>query len=192
MKTAPVEDLSASTQRLVYSYLESPVGPLLLAQDGEGLRFVSFAHAGDGRQPQASWQLSDAPFAEVVSQLNAYFRRELRTFTLPLHLVGSDFQRAVWSALLSIPYGSTLSYGELARRIGRPAAIRAVGGANHANPIAIIVPCHRVIGSNGKLVGYGGGLQTKQRLLSLERGDLLLFEAGTTQVPGFRGSSTQA
>jgi methylated-DNA-[protein]-cysteine S-methyltransferase len=110
---------------------------------------------------------------EARRQLDAYFRRELRVFTLPLRPRGTEFQRLVWNALASIRYGATVSYRELAERIGRPTAIRAVGAANGANPIPIIVPCHRVIGSGGALTGYGGGLPAKAALLALERGDLI-------------------
>jgi methylated-DNA-[protein]-cysteine S-methyltransferase len=163
-------DTGARAQRLAYTFADSPVGRLLLAGDERGLWLLSFAGRG-GRVPDR-WEASDGPFREAKRQLEAYFNRELRRFTVPVHLVGTEFQRAVWNALPTIPYGSTWSYGELARRIGRPAAVRAVGGANHANPVAIIIPCHRVIGSDGGLTGYGGGLPAKDRLLSLERGDL--------------------
>lgn len=159
-------------ERLAYAFMNSPVGPLLLVGDERGLWRLSYTSGRGQVQLGQAWQASEAPFREAMRQLTAYFARELRTFELPLHLVGTEFQRAVWDALTSIPYGATMSYGELARRIGRPAAVRAVGGANHANPVAIVVPCHRVIGSNGKLVGYGGGLDIKDRLLALERGDL--------------------
>lgn len=105
---------------------------------------------------------------EALRQLGAYFSGRLTAFDLPLSMKGTDFQRRVWRALLQIPYGETCSYAELARAIGAPAAVRAVGAANGRNPIAIVVPCHRVIGANGKLVGYGGGLPMKQMLLRLE------------------------
>src|SRR5690606_32152543 len=108
-------------------------------------------------------------------QLDAYFRGTLRTFDLPLAPQGTPFQQTVWEALRHIPYGQTVSYGELARRVGRPAAVRAVGLANGSNPIAIVIPCHRVIGANGTLTGYGGGLPTKQALLALERGQRTLL-----------------
>lgn len=111
---------------------------------------------------------------EAVRQLHAYFSGALRSFDLPLDMQGTDFQKRVWNRLLAIPYGQTRSYAEIAREIGRPAAVRAVGAANGANPIAIVVPCHRVIGSSGRLVGYGGGLPLKRRLLELERGGLFV------------------
>lgn len=112
---------------------------------------------------------------EPAAQLTAYFKGALRHFEVPVAPQGTAFQQQVWSALQQIPYGETLSYGELARRLGNPKAVRAVGLANGANPISVIIPCHRVIGSNGSLVGYGGGLATKQALLALERGQRTLL-----------------
>jgi len=152
---------------MTYStYMESPVGQLLLEGDEEGLRSVAFAK-GERRVGQATGL--SAPLQNAVNQLNAYFAGDLREFDLPLKLAGTPFQLAVWRALQDIPYGQTTSYGELARRVGTPKGSRAVGLANGSNPIAIVVPCHRVIGSNGKLTGYGGGLDNKQTLLALER-----------------------
>jgi methylated-DNA-[protein]-cysteine S-methyltransferase len=116
---------------------------------------------------------------ETLRQLAAYFSGELRDFDLPLDPHGTEFQRAVWRALLEIPYGETRSYSEIAQRVGRPAAVRAVGSANGSNPIAIIVPCHRVIGASGKLVGYGGGLPMKRMLLDLETEHAYLFGKAT-------------
>ena len=110
--------------------------------------------------------------AGVRQQLDAYFAGELQTFDLPLHMAGTPFQKQVWQGLLTIPYGTTISYAELARRIGRPGASRAVGAANGRNPIGIIVPCHRVIGANGTLTGYGGGLDRKEWLIAHEAGAL--------------------
>ena len=146
------------------TYMESPVGPLLLEADDEGLRRVAFSQVG-----QAIRLPLPEPLQIAVTQLAAYFAGDLRTFNLELKLTGTPFQLAVWRALQDIPYGETTSYGELARRVGTPKGSRAVGLANGANPIAIVVPCHRVIGSNGKLTGYGGGLDNKQTLLTLER-----------------------
>jgi methylated-DNA-[protein]-cysteine S-methyltransferase len=163
----------SSTETLAYTLVDSPVGPLLLAGDERGLWLLSFVGKSAEVQPSVAWKTSESPFQEVKRQLTAYFARELRRFEVPLHLVGTEFQLAVWNALTLIPYGTTLSYSQLAHAIGKPAAVRAVGGANHANPVAIIVPCHRVIGSNGKLVGYGGGLEVKDRLLALERAELI-------------------
>jgi methylated-DNA-[protein]-cysteine S-methyltransferase len=143
--------------------MESPVGRLLLEGDDEGLCRVGFDGQGE---PMSSFPRS---LREAVRQLKAYFDGDLRDFDLPLRMQGTEFQLSVWRALRDIPYGETISYGELARRIGNPKGSRAVGLANGSNPIAIIVPCHRVIGSNGKLTGYGGGLENKEILLGLER-----------------------
>jgi methylated-DNA-[protein]-cysteine S-methyltransferase len=120
-------------------------------------------------EPDPAWVESAAPFGEPIRQLKAYFAGTLRQFDLPLAPAGTPFQQTVWQALREIPYGETVSYGQLARGIGRPAAVRAVGAANGRNPLAIVVPCHRVIGSDGRLVGYGGGLPAKSMLLELER-----------------------
>jgi methylated-DNA-[protein]-cysteine S-methyltransferase len=174
METTLTVKTGAYAQHLAYTFMDSPVGRLLLAGDEHGLWLLSFAGTERPVTPADGWEASGNPFLEAKRQLVAYFNGELRRFTVPVHLVGTEFQVAVWNMLRTIPYGSTWSYGELARRLGRPAAVRAVGGANHANPIAIIIPCHRVVGFNGKLVGYGGGLPIKSRLLALERGDLFL------------------
>jgi methylated-DNA-[protein]-cysteine S-methyltransferase len=162
----------ADQEELAFTSIESPVGRLLLAGDDRGLWVIRFA-ADDGVVPAAAWRESGDSLREAVRQLEAWFGRELRQFDLPLHPVGTEFQLAVWNALPGIPYGTTVSYGELARGIGRPAAVRAVGAANGANPLPIVLPCHRVIGADGSLTGYGGGLATKARLLAMERGDLL-------------------
>jgi len=152
-----------------YTYMESPVGRLLLAGDETGLHRVAFAEGGKALQPEPDWRKDARPLRQAVEQLNAYFAGDLRTFDLPLRMEGTPFQLAVWRALQDIPYGETASYGEIARRVGTPQGSRAVGLANVSNPIAIVVPCHRVIGSNGKLTGYGGGLNNKETLLALER-----------------------
>ena len=164
-----------------YQYLEeTPVGRLLLAGSNEGLRFLCFEGRCDSpRRPLLSkrgqydykevWRADSGHLDETVRQLKAYFSGDLTRFDLPLAPQGTDFQRKVWSALLSIPWGETATYGEVARMIGQPAASRAVGLANGRNPVSIIIPCHRVIGSNGKLVGYGGGLEQKRILLELEQ-----------------------
>ena len=172
MRIAHEHALRAASQPLAYAYWESPVGRLLFAGDERGLWLLAFARSGSEHRLGHAWRESREPFQEMTRQLDAYFHRELRQFDLPLHLEGTEFQLAVWNALRLIPYGSTASYGELARGIGRPGAVRAVGAANALNPIAIVIPCHRVIGSNGKLVGYGGGLAIKDRLLALERREL--------------------
>ena len=158
-----------------YTTFESPVGRLLLAGDSNALRRVSFKGSKRSGPPRPEWKLDEAPFTEAVRQLRAYFRGELKEFDLPLELEGTEFQRRVWNALRAIPYGETISYAQLAGRIGNPRAVRAVGLANGSNPIPIIVPCHRVIGSDGSLTGFGGGLSTKKKLLELESKQLSLL-----------------
>jgi methylated-DNA-[protein]-cysteine S-methyltransferase len=150
-----------------YDEIDSPVGPLLVAADETGLRLIHF-QAGRRRKPDPSWQRDPAFFRALAKQLGEYFRRERRTFDLPLAPRGTPFQLATWRALATIPYGETISYAELAQRVGRPAASRAVGAANGANPLPIVVPCHRVIGKDGSLTGFGGGLDNKRALLDLE------------------------
>jgi len=152
-----------------YVRMPSPLGPLVLVGTGDALTAIGLPSGRDGFEPDPSWIETTAPFAEPVRQLEAYFAGTLRRFDLRLAPAGTPFQQRVWQALLEIPYGETVSYSELARRIGRPAAVRAVGAANGQNPLAIVIPCHRVIGSNGRLVGYGGGLPAKSALLALER-----------------------
>lgn len=152
-----------------YDYLDTPIGPLLLVADEQGLRHVDFPCQDQGARIQANWQRSRRRLGAVIEQLEAYFAGELHVFDLALAARGTDFRKSVWNELERIPYGETISYGELARRVGDPSACRAVGAANGANPLPIIVPCHRVIGSNGKLTGFGGGLPTKQWLLAHER-----------------------
>lgn len=151
-----------------YRTIDSPIGPLTLAGHGHTLThllMVDHAHAPDS----TDWGPADDAFPEAVEQLGAYFAGERTDFELELDMVGTDFQRRVWAALLTIPYGQTRSYGEIAAQIGAPSASRAVGLANGRNPISIIVPCHRVIGSNGSLTGYGGGIDRKRALLDLEK-----------------------
>jgi methylated-DNA-[protein]-cysteine S-methyltransferase len=154
----------------IYTTLDSPIGELLLLGDGEALRGLYMQH---GRRPIAikpAWARSAEPFAGVAAQLREYFAGERTSFEVPLALEGSPFERRVWQALQEIPYGQTISYGELARGIGQPSAARAVGLANGRNPIGVIVPCHRVIGADGSLTGYGGGVERKRLLLELESG----------------------
>lgn len=154
-----------------YATIDTPVGPLMLAADREGLHYLSFVRGDRPTQIAKDWEEDELALTPVISELSAYFAGRLTQFTIPLApRRGTSFQMSVWHALCEIPYGETISYGELARRIGNPKAVRAVGLANGANPISIIVPCHRVIGSNGTLTGYGGGLPIKQALLALERG----------------------
>ena len=148
--------------------MRTPVGPLLLSGDAEGLRGIAFARGGRAAEPDPEWQRSRAPFERAIHELEAYFEGERTQFDVPLALHGTPFQLEVWSVLRTIPYGETTSYGAIARRIGKPDASRAVGAANGRNPIPIIVPCHRVVGSDGALTGFGGGLPVKQALLELE------------------------
>jgi methylated-DNA-[protein]-cysteine S-methyltransferase len=148
--------------------MDSPIGPLTLAaRDG----LLVGVHMEDERHPPTGmeqWHRDDAAFGEVIPQLRAYFAGELQEFDLPIELNGTPFQKRVWSALCEIPYACTISYGELARRVGNERASRAVGLANGRNPVAIVVPCHRVIGADGSLTGYGGGLERKSWLLTHE------------------------
>ena len=159
-----------------YRTVDTPIGELLLAGDGDHLTAVHLPTHRTGAAPQPGWRpADDAVLHAAADQLRAYFAGELREFDLPLAAVGTPFQQVVWSALREIPYGGTSTYGQIAARIGQPTASRAVGTANGRNPIAIVVPCHRVIGADGTLTGYAGGLAAKQRLLALEAGALAAF-----------------
>ncbi len=151
-----------------YCVMQSPVGRLLLAGDAHALTYLSFQDGRHPINPDPQWTYSETPFQQPIQQLKEYFSGKRKTFTIKLASKGTPFQQEVWQALLSIPYGQTLSYGQIAQAIGKPKAVRAVGAANGQNPVSIIVPCHRVIGSNGKLVGYGGGLSIKEALLTHE------------------------
>jgi methylated-DNA-[protein]-cysteine S-methyltransferase len=159
----------ATSNPPAYATVESPVGPLLLSGDDQGLRLINFQTGRHRIMPDRSWKLDDRRFADVIGQLEAYFAGELRSFHLRLAPEGTPFQRTVWNALLTIPYGETISYGELAGRVGNERASRAVGAANGRNPLPIVIPCHRVIGKDGSLTGYGGGVRIKEALLALER-----------------------
>lgn len=154
-----------------YTTIDSPVGPLLLARDESGLCALQFARGRRPAEPDPSWTRADADFNDIAGELTEYFEGKRREFSVPLSPRGTAFQRQVWAELCRIPYGQTISYLALAKRIGNPRAVRAVGLANGANPLAIVVPCHRVIGANGTLTGYGGGLPTKRFLLDLECGE---------------------
>ncbi|VTR99098.1 methylated-DNA--[protein]-cysteine S-methyltransferase [Tuwongella immobilis] len=154
--------------RLVYSILPSPVGNLWLLSNGMALTGLYFGKPSADIGDPTHWVQDDAWLAPVREQLSEYFAGHLREFDLPLEPDGTAFQKQVWSELSRIPYGETVSYADIAERIGRPSSSRAVGMANGRNPISIIVPCHRVIGRNGQLVGYGGGLDNKQWLLRHE------------------------
>lgn len=155
-----------------FSDLESSIGPLRLTSDGKSLVSVHMMDPDDAASEPCNAIRDDDRLARARDQLTAYFARERTTFDLPIAPQGTPFQLRVWDALLTIPYGETISYKELARRAGSPAASRAVGAANGRNPLPIIVPCHRVIGADGSLTGYGGGIDRKRTLLALERGDL--------------------
>lgn len=162
---------------MLYTTIDSPIGELLLGGDGESLQRLDIR---GGRRPIAigsSWERCDEPFGPVADQLEQYFSGARRSFDVPLSLSGNPFERRVWEALREIPYGETVSYGDIARWIGAPGAPRAVGLANGRNPIALIVPCHRVIGADGSLTGYGGGLERKRFLLDLETGVAPLIAA---------------
>ena len=151
-----------------FTEYDSPVGPLLLSGDARALTGLAFM--GERTRIPPGWARDDARFAMERRQLDEYFAGERSEFDFPMRLEGGAFECDVWEALAAIPYGTTATYGEIAERIGRPGRARAVGAANGRNPIAIVVPCHRVIGADGTLVGYGGGLERKRRLLDLEAG----------------------
>jgi len=153
---------------MYYCYLETPIGDLLLAGDEEALHLIGFPAGSMRREPEDDWIFSEKPFSDAREQLSAYFAGERKTFDLDLRPGGTEFQMQVLDELQKIPYGTTTSYGDIAKRIGRPRAVRAVGAANGRNPLPIIIPCHRVIGSSGDMTGFGGGIPTKEALLRLE------------------------
>jgi methylated-DNA-[protein]-cysteine S-methyltransferase len=152
-----------------YTRVDSPLGKILIAGDDAGLRLIDFQRGRSAAGAHAQWRQGGGSLLRAAQQLEAYFAGKLERFDLELAPEGTAFQRAVWDALRGIPYGETISYGELARRVGKPNASRAVGAANGRNPLPIVIPCHRVIGANGSLTGYGGGLEIKRALLDLER-----------------------
>lgn len=154
-----------------YARMPSPVGTLTLVANSDGLAAVLWAHERPGRVA-ITLDVEDPAhpvLAAAAQQLNEYFDGRRTTFSLPLAPVGTPFQRQVWEALLTIPFGNTRSYAQIAQQIGRPTAMRAVGAANGRNPLSIVAPCHRVVGSNGALTGFAGGLDVKARLLALEQ-----------------------
>jgi len=153
---------------MYYCYLETPIGDLLLAGDEDALYLIGFPEGSMRREPEDDWIFSEKPFADAREQLAAYFAGDRKTFDLNLKPGGTEFQMQVLDELQKIPYGTTTSYGDIAKRIGRPKAVRAVGAANGRNPIPIVIPCHRVIGSSGDMTGFGGGIPTKEALLRLE------------------------
>jgi methylated-DNA-[protein]-cysteine S-methyltransferase len=171
-----------------YTYMETPIGPLLLTSDGKSLtRLYMDAHK-NGATVLPDWKRGDSEpvLAEAKRQLDAYFAGDLTEFDLPLAPAGTGFQHRVWKELRAIGYGETDSYGALARRLGEPNASRAVGLANGSNPISIVIPCHRVIGANGKLTGYGGGLPRKEALLNFERA---VLTGGSRPMPPMTSNS---
>lgn len=151
-----------------YCYTKTPIGPLLLAGDDDGLAVVGFPAGKMRREPEPGWVEDASVFADTVQQLDEYFAGKRTSFDVALKPSGTAFQQQVLDALRAIPYGETVTYKDIAERIGKPTAVRAVGAANGRNPIPIIIPCHRVVGSSGKLTGFGGGLETKAALLRLE------------------------
>ncbi len=163
---------TASMSTIYYTHLGSSVGDFLVAGTDTEIHFTAFATGHQQREPQSEWINDAKPIRYAVDQLRAYFDGERVEFDIPLALVGTEFQRNVWTALQNVAYGETASYGEIATNVGSPAASRAVGAANRANRIPVIVPCHRIIGADGSLTGFGGGLDTKAALLDLECDDI--------------------
>jgi methylated-DNA-[protein]-cysteine S-methyltransferase len=167
---APVSGVrcDAVMDQVMHTWTVTPIGVLLLVGDGDGLRAISFARNDVAATAPSGSMHRHEHFAAVIAQLDAYFERRLRSFELKLRPRGTPFQLRVWEELQAIPYGKTRSYSEVAGRIGKPDAVRAVGAANGANPLPIVVPCHRVLGADGSLTGFGGGLRVKRFLLDLE------------------------
>lgn len=153
-----------------YAVMNTTVGPVTVASTDRGLAAVQF-----GNSVPNGAVVDNSANREIVKQLSEYFEGKRTRFELPLDVEGTPFQKSVWNELLRIPYGETRSYGDIAKALGKPAAARAVGMANHNNPVAIVIPCHRVVGQNGSLTGYAGGLQLKEQLLSIERHGTTLF-----------------
>jgi len=166
--------MTTATREPLYARIDSPIGELLLVGDGHVLHRLQMLEGRLAVFIDPAWTRDDQAFAEARTQLEEYFEGRRTEFELPLAPAGSPFQLRVWEALREIPYGCTASYAEIARRVGAPSAARAVGVANRSNPIAIVVPCHRVIGADGTLTGYAGGLDRKRLLLDLEAGVLPL------------------
>ncbi|HHL42150.1 MAG TPA: methylated-DNA--[protein]-cysteine S-methyltransferase [Hellea balneolensis] len=154
--------------QIYFEYLPSPVGDFLVAGTPKVLHFTGFSSGHQKRTPQHLWRRDAVPLMYAITPLQAYFAGEKVDFDIPYKVDGTEFQRRVWSALCEIPYGETVSYGDIARRLECPGASRAIGAANAANHLPIIIPCHRVIGADGSLTGFGGGLKTKKKLLRLE------------------------
>ena len=174
-----------------YAHLATPVGPILVAEADDGVLAIHFENGRRRRPVDRAWRLVDAREIRIAAQLAEYFAGTRRTFEVRLAPQGTSFQRRVWEAVAAIPYGKTRSYGAIASEIGAPSAVRAVGAANGQNPWPIVVPCHRVIGSDGSLTGYGGGLPIKRALLDFERGTGRLFTGpGGSWLASPRGGGT--
>ncbi len=154
---------------MYYTYAASPIGQLLLAGSADALQVIGFPHGDKARRADIGWERYDEPFKKTARQLNEYFAGERREFELELAPEGTKFQVEVLEALRGIPYGETRTYRDIAVAVGRPKAVRAVGNANGRNPLPIVIPCHRVIGSDGSLTGFGGGIEVKRYLLDLEQ-----------------------
>lgn len=152
-----------------YCYLDTPIGRLLLAGENESLSLIAFPQGSMRKEPDPDWLYAESAFREAKRQIGEYFAGRRRNFDLQLQPDGTPFQLEVLKELEKIPYGATASYGDVAKRIGRPGAARAVGAANGRNPLPIVIPCHRVVGGDGRLTGFGGGIATKKALLDLER-----------------------
>ena len=161
---------------MYYTFVSSPIGQLMLAGSESTLKVVGFPSGSKARSAEQDWERNNEPFLDVARQLGEYFDGERHDFDVPIEPGASGFQAEVLDALRRIPYGETRSYGEVARDIGRPKGVRAVGAANGRNPLPIIIPCHRVIGHDGDLTGFGGGLAAKRYLLDLERRYSGMFE----------------
>ena len=171
-----------SETNLHFCYHDSPIGPLLLYGESGCLYGLQFPLEGEPAAPESGWDAQRDSFSAAQRELDAYFDKTLERFTVPYSLTGTAFQLSVWRALGSIPYGSVVSYGEIASRVGKPKGAQAVGMANHTNPLPIIIPCHRVIGADGSMVGFGGGLDLKRWLLNHEG-----ITAGAICSPGQLG-----
>jgi methylated-DNA-[protein]-cysteine S-methyltransferase len=167
-------------QRLYYDAFATPIGELTVAVGDDGIRHILFPENRYAARGRADWIRAAVPVRTAREQLLAYFAGERARFDLPLAPRGTTFQCRVWQALAAIPFGATWSYAQLARHIGQPQAVRAVGAANGRNPLPIVLPCHRVIGANGALTGFGGGLPTKAALLALERRTAAAADGATT------------
>lgn len=162
-----------------YQYVESEIGEILIAGDEAGLKYVGFPTGKGKIEPALDWQRDDGSLDHVKAQLDEYFAGKRKSFDIKLAPHGTRFQLDVLKALQKIPYGETRSYGDVATSIGNPKAVRAVGAANGRNPLPIIIPCHRVIGANGSLTGFGGGIETKKFLLALEQGETQVDSQGS-------------